>query len=245
MRKLILAAIFLSGSFALAQAPSGDELLSRIDRNYEAGSKVSVSSMKISGRRGARTMKTKSWTRGTDKAFTEYLEPAREKGTKMLKLADELWIWSPGADRVIKIAGHMLRQSMNGSDISYEDFMQDPVLSNSYAASVSGEETIGDRPCYVLNLSAKREDVSYFFRKIWVDTERYLPLKEELYAKSMKLLKVIKILDVFQLSGRWYPRKLLFKDVLMEGAGTEIDIDSIDFDAEIPDYMFSKASLKK
>jgi len=27
-------------------------------------------------------------------------------------------------------------------------------------------------------------DVNYFTRKIWVDSERYVPLKEELFAKS-------------------------------------------------------------
>lgn len=48
--------------------------------------------------------------KGDHKGYTEYLAPAREKGTKMLKLENQLWIYSPATDRTIQIAGHMLRQ---------------------------------------------------------------------------------------------------------------------------------------
>jgi hypothetical protein len=36
-------------------------------------------------------------------------------------------------DRTIQIAGHMLRQSVMSSDMSYEDLMEDPKLVNLYA----------------------------------------------------------------------------------------------------------------
>jgi hypothetical protein len=36
----------------------------------------------------------------------------------MLKLGDQLWTFSPSTDRTIQIAGHMLRQSVMGSDMS-------------------------------------------------------------------------------------------------------------------------------
>ena len=61
---------------------------------------------------------------GSEKAFTENLSPAREAGTKMLKLKDKLWTYSPQTDRIIQISGHMLRQSINGSDMSYKDMMK-------------------------------------------------------------------------------------------------------------------------
>jgi len=51
--------------------------------------------------------------------------------------------------------------------------------------------------------------------------------------------------EVLQIQGRWYPKKILFKDVLKEGDGTEFQIMNIEFNTKIPDYVFSKASLKK
>jgi outer membrane lipoprotein-sorting protein len=245
MKKAIVLALLMLCSWLYAQGPSGVEILEKVDRNYEARNRVSVSTMKIHGSRADRTMKSKSWAEGKDNAFTQYLEPAREKDTKMLKLKDELWIWSPGTDRIIKIAGHMLRQSMMGSDVSYEDFMEDPVLSNSYEVKISGEEKVNGRDCYALALTAKKDNLSYFSRKLWVDKERYLPLKEELFAKSGKLLKTFSINEVFQAGTRWYPKRITFKDALKDGSGTEITFDSIDFDAEIPEHIFSKASLRR
>lgn len=247
MKKL---SMFLAIMFFCAAAVSGagitaKQILEKVDNNFLADNHVSVSLMMIKGRRGTRTIKAKSWTQGIDKAFTEYLAPAREKGTKMLKLKDELWIWSPEADRVIRIAGHMLRQSVMGSDASYEDFMEDPRLTNIYKAVLAGMEKIDGRPCYVLKLTAKKEGVSYYSRKLWVDKERFLPLKEERYAKSGKLLKVVKITEVFKAGKRWYPKKMFYKDALKSGKGTEFVIESIKFNVKIPPYLFTKAALRR
>ena len=72
-----------------------------------------------------------------------------------------------------------------------------------------------------------------------------LPLKEQLFAKSGKMLKIIELSDLFRIDDRWYPKHMLFQDVLLKGKGTEFIIESIDFDENIPDHIFSKASLRK
>jgi len=248
MKVFIIVSMF-TASFCLpamaAEKLSGEEILKKIDSNMTSENRVAVSVMKIHGRRITRTLKAKSWVKGVEKSFTEYLAPAREAGTKMLKDGDELWIYSPSADRIIKIAGHMLRQSMMGSDISYEDFMEDPVLSNIYEAERLKDAVFNERECYVIELTAKKEDVAYFKRKLWVDKERFLPLKEERYAKSGILLKQFTIEEVLRADDRWYPKKMIFKDMLSSGKGTEIKIESIEFDADIPAYIFNKASLRK
>lgn len=248
MKKIVILALLINICLAYASSPeppSGEEILERVDDNFYAENRISVSSMIIKGVRGTRTVKAKSWVQGMDKAFTEYLSPAREKGTKMLKIKDELWTWTPSTDRIIRIAGHMLRQSLMGSDVSYEDFMEDPKLSNIYDVVVTGEETIDGRSCYVLDLKAKKDGVAYYFRKLWVDKERYIPLRQDWFAKSGKLLKTIKIHEVFKVDNRWYPKRMTFKDVLKKGDGTEFIIESIDFNVEIPEHIFSKASLRR
>lgn len=245
MIRLVFYILLASCSLLYAKEPSGKTILEEVDANYIAENRKLISTMVIKGRRSTRTLQAESWIQGADKAFTEYLSPAREKGSKMLKLEDELWIYSPSTDRTIKIAGHMLRRSVMGSDLSYEDYMEDPKLSNIYDSELTGEENINGRDCYVLELKAKKEDIAYYRRKLWVDKERYLPLKEELFAKAGKLLKRLTINEVFRVDGRWYPKRMVFKDVLKSGAGTEFIIDSIEFDVEIPEYIFSKAALRK
>lgn len=226
-------------------AQDAEEVIRKVDYNLSAETRIVESSMTVHGRRSSRTMTSKSYTVGNEKSFTEYLSPAREKGTKMLKLDKEMWLYSPSTDRTIMISGHLLRQSVMGSDLSYEDMMEDRKLTDIYSATLAGEETIDDRKCYILDLTAKVDDVAYETQKIWVDAERFVPLKQELYAKSGQLLKQITLSDVKQISNRWYPRRMMYKDVLKEGKGTEWLITRIEFDQPIPEYVFSKASLKQ
>lgn len=240
-----IALFLLSISPLHAQAPSGKEILEKVDQNMSSENRVFTSKMVIHGRRGSRTVVSKSWAEGEKKAFTTYLAPARERGTKMLKLEDTLWMYSPSTDRTIHISGHMMRQSVMGSDLSYEDMMEDPKLTHHYEAVVIGIETIDGQQCWILDLTAQKKDIAYYRRKIWVDQSRDIPLQEELYAKSGKLLKKVELKDVTKVQGRWYPKRIIFKDMLKKGKGTEFIIENIKFDQDIPKHIFSKAALRK
>jgi len=244
MKKLIIPVFLLCVSLN-AQTPSAKDIIEKVDKNMSADSRVFTSKMIIHNPRNTRTVESKSWSMGEKKSYTEYLSPPREQGTKMLKLEDQLWIFSPSTDRIIQISGHMLRQSVMGSDLSYEDMMEDPHLLNHYTGKIDGEEKIADRICWIITLTANTPDVAYQTQKVWVDKDRFIPLKKELYAKSGVLLKRMELSDVLQIQGRWYPKRILFKDVLKEGDGTEFQIMEIEFDTKIPEYIFSKASLKK
>jgi outer membrane lipoprotein-sorting protein len=80
---------------------------------------------------------------------------------------------------------------------------------------------------------------------MWVDAEHYVPLKQEMYAKSGQLLKRLEYKDVKIVSGRWFPFTVTYKDMLKDGKGTEFIMTSIQFDQVIPDYLFTKAALKQ
>ena len=238
---LIITAFFLMSFIG----PDANEILDKVDKNMSSKNRVFESEMTIHGRRSSRTITSRSYSVGTKQSFSEYLSPAREQGTKMLKLEKQLWIYSPSTDRIIQISGNMLRQSVMGSDLSYEDMMDDRKLTEIYNAKVAGNETINGRNTYVLELTAKVDDATYYSQKIWVDIERYVPLKEELFAKGGQLLKRITLSDIKQVQGRWFPMSAVYKDVLKEGSGTEFKMTSVKFDQSIPDYIFTKAALKQ
>ena len=243
MNKLLLSLIFVAQIFG--QYPDAVEVLQKIDENMSANNQVITSTMIIHGRRSSRSITSKTWIEGEDKSFTEYLAPAREKGTKMLKIDDQLWMYSPQSDRTIRISGHMLRQSMMGSDLSYEDMMEDRKMIDIYIGEIVDEGLFDRNDCWILELTAKVDDVAYHSQKLWVDKKYMVPRKQELYAKSGKMLKVIELSDLFKIDDRWYPKRMLFQDVLSKGKGTEFLVESIDFDEVIPNYIFSKASLRK
>lgn len=224
--------------------PAGKVLLEKVDQNMSARTRISVSRMEIAMARGSRTIEAKSWTEGDKNAFTEYLAPAREKGTKMLKTNNQLWIFSPSTDRVIQISGHMLRQSVMGSDLSYEDMMNDTPLLEQYEAVVNTVENIENRGCWVVTLTAKKPEVSYYQQKMWIDQERNIPLKIEMYARGGKLLKKMELSNVKQIQGRWYPFTFYYKDMLKKGGGTRMSILELQLDVTLPAGIFTKASLR-
>ena len=246
MRNILV--FFFLFSFLLPQTDrmSADDIMKAMDENLNAKSRIITSKMVVRGRRSSRTIESKNWVVGTDLAFTEYLSPPREAGTKMLKLGDKLWTYSPQTDRVIQISGHMLRQSVMGSDMSYNDMMEDRPIEDLYSATIEGSVEIDGRDHWIMVLDAKVKGLSYPKRRSWVDKEYLLPIKEELYAKSGKLLKTASLDGIKKVQGRWFPSKFVYKDELKRNSkGTEWIIDNIEFNKKIPDSRFSKALLRK
>ena len=244
MRHIILLLLF---SFVFGQNEmTVEEIIQAMDNNLNAKNRVLTSKMVVHGRRASRTIESKNWVVGTDLAFTEYLSPPREAGTKMLKVGNKLWVYSPQTDRVIQISGHMLRQSVMGSDMSYNDMMEDRPLIELYEATLEGSIEIDGRDHWIMLLEAKVKRLSYPKRRAWIDKEYLLPMKEELYAKSGKLLKTSTMDGIRKIQGRWFPSRFIFKDELKRNSkGTEWIIDEIEFDRDIPERRFSKALLRK
>lgn len=243
---LLFALILFTGLLTLQAQEQNEALtiLEKVDRNLSAQNRIFESSMTIHGRRTSRTITSKSWSRGEKEALTEYLSPASEAGTKMLKLEDQLWIYTPSADRTIQISGHMLRQSVMGSDLSYEDMMDDRKLTEVYSAEVVARDTLGGERVVVLQLTARRGDVAYPVQKMWIDAEKFVPLRQEMYARSGQLLKRVDLFEVRRIQDRWFPTRMVYRDMLKTGGGTEFTVSSIVFDTQIPEHIFSKASLR-
>ena len=246
MIKIIIS--FLSFTFLLGQSDevTVQNIIQAMDDNLNAKSRVMTSKMIVHGRRSSRTIESRNWVVGIDQAFTEYLYPPREAGTKMLKLYDKLWTYSPQTDRVIQISGHMLRQSVMGSDMSYNDMMEDRPLEELYEATLEGSVLIDGRDHWIMHLEAKVKGLSYSKRRAWIDKEYLLPMKEELYGKSGKLLKTSTMDGIKKVQGRWFPSRFIFKDELKRNSkGTEWHIEDIEFDVDIQESRFSKAKLRK
>lgn len=239
----LISSTFISGQ---SKKMTVDYIIQAMDENMNAKSRIMTSKMIVHGRRTSRTIESRNWVVGTDKAFTEYLSPPREAGTKMLKLGDKLWTYSPQTDRVIQISGHMLRQSVMGSDMSYNDMMEDRPLMDLYDAKIEGSIEIDGRGHWIIMLTAKVKGLSYPMRRSWIDKEYLLPMKEELYAKSGKLLKTSTLDGIKKVQNRWFPSRFIFKDELKRNSkGTEWVIDKIEFDKDIQKSRFSKALLRK
>lgn len=179
--------------FSSAYSLTPDEILSAMDKNRDYGTVSYTGTMEIHIGGEVRTKTMKVLGVGTEKALAEFTN-AQDKGTKFLKIKKELWIYFPSEQDVVKISGHMLKEGMMGSDVSYEDALEADALHRKYAAALAGEEAFEGHACYILTLDATVKDVPYYKRKMWVDRELFIQWKEEMYAKSGTLLKISHVL---------------------------------------------------
>ncbi|MBT5471259.1 MAG: outer membrane lipoprotein-sorting protein [Nitrospina sp.] len=237
--------VFAFTNSGYAEEINAQKLLEQLDDNLWANKKFISGRLIIDNGRKIRTLTQDSWMEGATRSYSHYKSPAREKGTKMLKIGGKLWMYTPRTDRKILIAGHLLRQSMMGSDLSYEDMMEDHKLSHAYAATLERIEEFEGVRCAVLYLVAHDKKTTYQTRKAWVNPINKIVLKEERFAKSGKILKRILYRDYKEIEDRLFPHTMIFKDLLKENTQTTYKFDVIEFDIEIPARYFSQSILKR
>lgn len=230
---------------ALAQKNDPQRLIIEIDENMWSSTKHVQGRLVVDNGRRVRTLGVETWMEGVTKSFSHYHSPPRERGTKMLKLKNKLWMYTPQTDRKILIAGHLLRQSMMGSDLSYEDMLEDEKLSLAYTAEIEGVEKIDGVKTIILKLTAKDSHKTYQTRKVWADPQRKIILREQRFAKSGKLLKDIRFEEYFKTGKRLFPRRMVFRDMLKDNTKTVYNFDQIEFDLDIPARYFTKRMLKR
>ena len=235
--------ILFSNSAAISAEMTAKEIINKRDDNeYFDSVRLEAEMIIVSGSR--KIIKTMVVLSDKKNALVEFTNP-QDRGTKFLKRGDNLWMFFPDAEDIIKISGHMLNQGMMGSDFSYQDIMESDKLTDLYDFKIIKEEEIDKRPCYVLEGIAKEGvKVSYYRRISWVDKERFVGLKEELYAQSGRLLKEIKINEIKEIEGRWIPIHSVMENKLRKNTYTEFKITQIDFNLEIPEGTFALQSLR-
>jgi outer membrane lipoprotein-sorting protein len=186
----------------------------------------------------------KAWGRGNTHSFVEFTNP-EDRGTKYLKRDGRLYVYSPDTEEVMLISGHMLKESMMGSDMSYEDTLNNETLASRYDPVVAGSETVNGRDSWVLELKAKNKTESYPSRKLWIDKENGDLLRYELYALSGVKLKEYTLLKVEVIGGRRFPVEGEMRDLMRKNSKTTFVMRNVTLDKPIADSVFSQRNLER
>ncbi len=225
-------------------ALSGEAILAKIDANATFGTISYRGVMEIQQQSKKMLKEFSALAEGDKKAFVEFTNP-EDRGIRYLKINKDLWMYFPDEQETIKISGHLLKEGMMGSDLSYEDALESGNLLSQYSVAVSGTETLNNRPCYVLELSAIAKTAPYDKQKLWVDGERFIVLKSQMLSKSGKLIKESQALRVAQYGKRWYVTELRMEDKLKKGGGTTFRMTDLTFDVSLPSDQFSLRRLSR
>jgi outer membrane lipoprotein-sorting protein len=250
MKAPVFAFVFIltAAAFVYGQTPSAGELLRRVDDN-EIYTTIEYEGEMIIDYQNRRFVKVmKAWARENSDSFIEFTNP-EDRGAKYLKKGGRLYVYSPDTEEVMLISGHMLKESMMGSDMSYEDTVENEKLINRYDPVVSGSETwtLGgaSRDCWVLDLTAKRRAESYPKQKLWIDKETGDCLHYELFALSGAKLKEYNLIRVEVLEGRRFPVEIEIRDLLRKNSKTTMIMRNVVLDRPIADSVFSTRNLER
>jgi len=240
---ITVSILFSSLIITTAVEMTAEEIILKRDSNeYFDTAQMEAEMIIVSGNR--KIIKTMDALTDKKNSLVEFTN-SQDRGTKFLKREDDLWMFFPDAEEIIKISGHMLNQGMMGSDFSYQDVMEADKLTDLYDFEIIMEEEFEGRPCYVLEgIAREGAKVSYYRRISWVDKERFIGLKEELYAKSGRILKETKANIIEEIEGRWVPTNSVMENKLRKDTYTEFTITQISFNLEIPEETFSLQNLR-
>ncbi len=103
-------------------------------------------SIQIGNQIRTKNMQVNAINNNETKAVVQFTNP-EDLGTKYLMIGENLWIYFPSENDIVKISGHLLKDGMMGSDVSYEDALKSDDLQNKYSITIEGDTTLTEM-CY-------------------------------------------------------------------------------------------------
>lgn len=241
---LLLVLVILLSAQTCAQ--TAKEIVKKADE--KARGKTSIAEMTITTTRPkwTRSMDLKAWTKGNDFVLILIQSPAKDEGTSFLKRKKEVWNWLPSLDRTIKLPPSMMSQSWMGTDFTNDDLVKESSIVDDYDHLLVGEEVIGDRKCFKIQMTPTPEAAVVWGKLIvWIDQKDYLQLRVEFYDEFNELVNIMTGSEVGMIGGRLLPTKMEMVPANKEGHKTEIFYKTIVFDSPIDDKFFSTANMAR
>ncbi len=189
------------------------------------------------------------------KTVTIVLEPANEKGIGMLNFAydeagkdNETWLYLSALGRVKRIASGNSDDdsepaSLFGSEFTTED--TDTGKLDEYTINLLEETTVSNRPVWKIETipNTKRAKKTRYARTlIYVDKERYVPLRLEMYDKQDKEIKRSLSTKVEQIKSIWTARSQTMLNLVTNRLSNMVR-QQIAVDVTIPDNVLTQRTL--
>ncbi len=196
---------------------------------------------------------------GTDnkdsQSITIILEPASEKGIGMLTYTydasdqdNETWLYLSALGKVKRIASGRDDEdteptSVFGSEISTED--QETGKLDHYTYKILQRGNYKGRPVAVIESVPTVKGIKhtrYGKLRTWVDSERFISLKIQMFDKHGNAIKHVLAAKVEQINGIWLARSVTFKNLVSQRL-TNMNIKTINFGLNIDAKFLTQRAL--
>ncbi|OQX29610.1 MAG: hypothetical protein B0D92_02780 [Spirochaeta sp. LUC14_002_19_P3] len=240
MRNLILFALLMLA--AMAGAQSAEDIVRELDRMQTFDRLYTEGTMISTDRFGEKRSTYRAWSRGARDFLIEFTN-VEERGQKVLRVDDELYLFYPDAEDIIPMHGSALKQSLFG-DVSYEDITEGRNTLDKYDVGLMGSEDVKGLDCWKIEMTATSRDVPYPRQVLYVSKQDNILRAAEYYARSGRLLKLVDVKKVEMFAGgRIMLTEVEMQDELRRGSSTVMRIDKVNVEPVLRDDLFSLRSL--
>ncbi len=153
----------------------------------------------------------------------------------------DLWAYFPAFNRIRRIPTNSEDDSFFGTDFSYDDF-GGPSNLDDYSFHILREEPIDGKSCYVVEVTPKihRKFTKYV---AWVAKDIWIQMKVEYYQGDRVYregsFSDIRTVQSIPTSFKGYMKSM------KTGHKTEYRLDSVQYQTNFPDAMFTQMSLER
>ena len=241
----LVAITMFSGSVYCQATLDARTIIGQAIEHYRGLTSYSEMTMTIHRPDWQRTMSLQGWSSGSKKTLIRVTAPARDQGNATLVLDDnKVWSFSPKINRVIRIPSSMMNQSWMGSDFSNKDVSRTDEIVDKYTHTLLRTDQADGHKIYVIESIPHEESAIVWGKEISHIRDDYVELEHEFLDQDMKLVKSLKTLDIKEMSGRMFAVQQRMENVEKKDDWTEISVQVLDFDREIPDYLFTLSNLR-
>ncbi len=222
--------------------PTPAELSRSLDEMYRSSASHGRITMHIKTPDYERKLEMEVWSRGKDKTLVRILSPRKEKGVATLKKGKEMWNWLPKIKRTIRVPPSMMMSSWMGSDLTNDDLVRESSWERDYEAAV----VAGAAGEVCLNYQRKADAAVAWERVLaCFDEATLLPLRMEYFDEKGLKARTMSYSDVKDLGGRRLPTTMTITPHTKSGRRTQIVYESMRFDAQVDDDVFTLSRLRR
>jgi len=191
-----------------------------------------------------RTMTMRAWTKGDDRSLVRVLEPKKDRGNGTLTDDNSMWSYSPKVNRVIKIPSSMMGQSWMGSDFSNKDVARADDIVKQYDHTILSVEEVDGITVYEIE-SVPHEDAAVVWgREVLSIRDDHVLTTHKFFDQDGELVKTLTSLEIGEMGGRVIAQRQRMSKVETPDEWTEIQVESIDYEVELKDTLFTLSNLR-
>lgn len=183
-----------------------------------------------------------------DKGLSIFDKPRDVKGTAFLSFShstkpDDQWLYLPALKRVKRISSRNKSGPFMGSEFAYEDISSQEV--DKYTYKYLRDEAIDGTNTFVVERYPTYDNSGYTRQIVWVDAERYIPLKTEFYDRKDSLLKTLTFSGYQQYLDQYWRADEMHMVNHQKGKETTLTWSNYRFNTGLKDKDFNKNALKR